>query len=247
MADGHNWKKHPEHKKIRPSRDYEDKLQLREYGEDVKRERGIERARLARERMERRQRAGKADPAAIAEMLDPKIGGLPDAIPQQVCYKEPNPDALPQHVQECCKERNPDAIPQQERRNFAFLYRIVRTNAKLEKLGMRVQILDKAASPYLHPAEVGAINDLRSDAHGGGEQTWYLRVMEVQYGGLVRNRNINEIGRKCWGSWLLPGDFICKVNDIADVEKIQHNLQTDLTMEFIIYRPSHRLLGIDPG
>ena len=245
MADGHNWKKHPEHKKIRPSRDYEDKLQLREYGEDVKRERGIERARLARERMERRQRAGKADPAAIAEMLDPKIGGLPDAIPQQVCYKEPNPDAPPQHVQECCKERSPDAIPQQERRNFAFLYRIVREDAKLEKLGMRLQFIFKDA--FSNPTDVEAINKLRSD--GGGEQTLYLRVMEVQHEGLVRNRNINEIGKKRSGPlpWLLPGDVICKVNDIADVEKIKRNLQTDLTMEFIIYRPSHRLLGIDPG
>ena len=212
--------------------DYERKLQQRVYGNwDIKQERSIERSRLARERMEWRQREGKADPEAIAEMLDPKIGGLPDAIPQQECYKERNPDALPQ------QERY------EERRNFAFLYRIVRTDAELEKLGMRVQILDKAASPYLHPAEVGAINDLRSDAHGGGEQTLYLRVMEVQYGGLVRNRNINEIGKQRPSPlpWLLAGDVICKMNTIVSVDKIRCNLKTDLTMEFVIYRPPHRL------
>ena len=73
--------------------EYERKLQQRVYGKDVKQERSIERSRLARERMEWMQRAGKADPEAIAEMLDPKIGGLPDAIPQQECYKERNPPA----------------------------------------------------------------------------------------------------------------------------------------------------------
>ena len=58
--------------------DYERKLQQREYGKDVKQERSIERSRLARECMDRRQREGKADPKGIVEMLDPKIGGLPD-------------------------------------------------------------------------------------------------------------------------------------------------------------------------
>ena len=79
----------------------------------------------------------------------------------------------------------------------------------------------------MNPADVEAINELRSD--GGGEQTRYLRVMEVQYGGLVRNRNINEIGKKRWGplAWLLPGDVICKMNDMADVKEIKCNLQKD--------------------
>ena len=207
--------------------DYERKLQQRVYGNwDVKQERSIERSRLARERMEWRRREGKADPEAIAEMLDPKIGGLPDAIPQQECYKERNPDALPQ------QERY------EERRNFAFLYRIVRTDAELEKLGIRVQIIDKADFAYFsNPADVEAINELRSD--GGGEQTRYLRVMEVQYGGLVRNRNINEIGKQRPSPlpWLLAGDVICKMNTIVSVDKIRCNLKTDLTMEFVIYRP----------
>ena len=205
MSEWQTWKKHPEHKKIPPSVDYERKLLQREYGKDVKEARNIERSRLARERMEWRQRQGKADLEAIAEMLDPKIGGLPDAIPQQECYKERNPDALPQ------QERY------EERRNFAFLYRIVRKDAELEKLGMKVQIIYKAY--FSNPADVEAINELRSD--GGGEQTLYLRVMEVQHEGLVRNRNINEIGKKRSGPlpWLLPGDVICKMNDMADVKK----------------------------
>ena len=31
------------------------------------------------------------------------------------------------------------------------------------------------------------------------------------------------------------------MNDIVDVDQISCNVQTDLTMEFVIYRPSHRL------
>ena len=74
------------------------------------------------------------------------------------------------------------------------------------------------------------------------EQTEYLRVMEVQYEGLVRKRN-NEIRKKRWGAltWIQPGDVICKLNDIVDVRKMQGPLLTDLTMDFVIYRPEHRL------
>ena len=119
--------------------------------------------------------------------------------------------------------------------------RIERENAELDKLGMRVQLINK--DDFSNPEDVKTVNDLRSEAGGGETQCGvYLRVMEVQSEGLVRKRN-NEIGKTRWGpsTRLLPGDVICKVNDIVDVRKISCTVLTDLTMDFVIYRPDHRL------
>ena len=59
---------------IRLSESYEQDVRQREYGVAVKSKRRSERSRLATER----QREGKADLRAIADLLDPRTGGLPN-------------------------------------------------------------------------------------------------------------------------------------------------------------------------
>ena len=79
----------------------------------------------------------------------------------------------------------------------------------------------------------------------------YLRVLEVQDEGHVPTRN-NEIRNTRSGALacIQPGDVILKHEDIIDVRKMLEDrgnypadspLLADLTLNFVIYRPEHRL------
>ena len=86
---------------------------------------------------------GKADPTVIAELFDPTKGGLP-AVSAEAA------------VGSTLSKHSDVEVP------ISFLYRIVRTDAELEKLGMQLETID--GSWFSNRQDADAVDNLRTES-----------------------------------------------------------------------------------